>query len=61
MSGTRDQKIGSLDPVAIIVMNKACVCWVYSMWNTQSWEGTEYKAEEVERRVVPEAGKSAGV
>ena len=57
----RDQKIGSLDPVAIIVTNEACVHWVYSIWNTQSWEGTEYEAEEADRHVVLKAGKSAAV
>ena len=53
--------VGSLDPEVIVVIRKACTRWVYSMWNTQSWEGTEYKAEEADRCTVSKAGKSAVV
>ena len=50
-----------MDPEVIVVMGEARVRWVYSMWNTQSWEGTEYEAEEADKRAVSEAGKSAVV
>ena len=60
MSGTGqwdpcDQRIGSLDPEV------TCASWVYSLWNTQSWEATEYEAEEADRHTVSEAGKSVVV
>ena len=66
MSGTGqrdpcDQRIRSLDPKVIIVAKGTRARWVYSLWDTQSWEGTEYKAEEADRCTVSEAGKSAVV
>ena len=66
MSGTGqwdpcDQRIRSLDPQVIIVAKETRVCGVYSLWDTQSWEGTEYEAEEADRHAVSEAGKSAVV
>ena len=66
MSGTGqwdpcDQRIRSLDPEVIIVTKETCASRVYSLWDTQSWEGTEYEAEEADRHDVSEAGKSTVV
>ena len=66
MSGTgqedlRDQRIGSFDPGVIIVTKETRTHWVYSMWDTQSWEGTEYEAEEADSYIIPEAGRSVAV
>ena len=57
----RNQRDGSWDPKVIIVTIETRACWVYSLRNTQSWEGTEHEAEEADRCTVSEAGRSAEV
>ena len=53
----RDQ----MDPKVIIVIIETHAHWMYSLRNTQSWEGTEHEAEEADRCTVSEAGKNAVV
>ena len=38
----------------------APVLWVYSLWNTQSWEGAECEAEDADRHTVSRSWRECG-